>query len=411
MGHFRQPSPRGRTEPSLLLPPVLVRPSVGIPDLSRDTRLLSAPNPLLRRTPSREDQELRKLILRQNMEGFSLSMSSDTFNEEWMEDLEEIVNKDLEKDLDFVSLHSIGSSHKGFERQPSYLEIFSDLESKDPLGTFNESIMFFNSYNNNISAKENNVVVVKQERTSSLTGYTHYSPSSPSDSWISTEGFPAELDELNEQYEIHLVEKIQVAGEQVNATVAFQASEEEKEEQSDDSDEDYVPEHTKPAKRKRASQILRKDAEEPCSKALQTAEQESSSSAEEEGKHVEDLAVDREVVEGPGDEPLGDHVGRRACWQVPGDQLHRLRTAVGCGEEEPCDELREALSGDALLLPQQGDRDGEGGAADLQVRSQHEGLSRQGQKRPELPAESLNKRDRLCSPLQNSFSAKTRNHL
>merc|ERR1712004_904026 len=237
------------------------RPSVGIPDLSRDTRLLSAPNPLLRRTPSREDQELRKPILRQNMEGFPLSMSSDTFNEEWM-DLEEIVNKDLEKDLDFVSLYSIGTGHKGFERQPSYLEIFSDIESKDPLGTFNESTMFFNNYNNNISDKENNVVVVKQERTSRLTGYTHYNPSSPSDSWISTEDFPAELDELNEQYEIQLGEKIQLAGEQVDATVAFQASEEEKDEQSDDSDEDYVPEYTKPAKRKRASQILRKDAED-----------------------------------------------------------------------------------------------------------------------------------------------------
>merc|ERR1712152_36365 len=99
----------------------------------------------------------------------------------------------------------------------------------------------------------------------------------------------------------------------------------------------------------------REATEEPCSKALQTPEQESSASAEEEGKHVEDLAVDREVVEGSGDE------------------------------------LREALSGDALLLPQQGDRDGEGGAADLQVWSQHEGLSCQGQKRPELPAENLNK--------------------
>merc|ERR1712047_199238 len=237
------------------------RPAVGNPDLSRDTRLLSAPNPLLRRTPSSEDQEPRKQILRQNMEGFSLSISSDSFNEEWMEDLEEIVNKDLEKDLDFVSLYSIGSSHKGFERQPSYLEIFSDLESKDPFGTFNESTMFFNSYNNNVSAKENNVVVVKQERTSRLTGYSHYSPSSPSDSWISTEDFPAELDELNEQYEIQLAEKIQVAGEQVDATITFPEEEEEKEEQSDDSDEDYVPEYTKPAKRKRASQTLRKDAE------------------------------------------------------------------------------------------------------------------------------------------------------
>merc|ERR1711870_223079 len=215
---------------------------------------------LLRRTLSREDQELRKLILRQNMEGFSLSMSSDTFNEEWM-DLEEIVTKDLEKDLDFVGLYSIGTGHKGFERQPSYLEIFSNIESKDPMGTFNESTMFFNNYNNNISAKDNNVVVVKQERTSRLTGYNHYSPSSPSDSWISTEDFPAELDELNEQYEIQLVEKIQVAGEQVDATVTFPEEEEEKEEQGDDSDEDYVPEYTKPTKRKRASQILRKDAE------------------------------------------------------------------------------------------------------------------------------------------------------
>merc|ERR1712018_862640 len=214
---------------------------------------------LLRRTPSGEDQKLRKQILRQNMEGFSLSMSSDSFNEEWM-DIQDIVTKDLEEknlgDLDFVGLYSTG--HKGFERQPSYLEIFSDIESKVPLGTFDEATMFFNNYNND-SAKENNVVAAKQERTSSLTGYTHYSPSSPSDSWISTEDFPAELDELNEQFEIQLADKIQAAGKQVDATVAFQASEEEKEEQSDDSDEDYVPEYTKPAKRKRRSQIL--DAE------------------------------------------------------------------------------------------------------------------------------------------------------
>merc|ERR1711973_858398 len=198
---------------------------------------------LLRRTPSGEDQESRKQILRQA--------------------IEDIVTKDLEEknlsDLDFAGLYSIGTGHKGFERQPSYLEIFSDIESKDPFGTFNEATMFFNNYNNNVSAKENNVVVVKQERTSSLTGYTHYSPSSPSDSWISTDDFPAELDELNEQFEIQLVDKIQLAGERGDATVAFQESEEEKEEVSDDSDEDYVPEYTKPAKRKRASQIL--DAE------------------------------------------------------------------------------------------------------------------------------------------------------
>merc|ERR1711923_90791 len=227
---------------------------------------------LLRRTPSGEDQEPRKQILRQNMEDFSLSMSSDSFNEEWL-DLQDILTKDREKDLeeknlgdlDFAGLYSIGTGHKGFERQPSYLEIFSEIESKDPLGTFNETTLFFNSYNNNISAKENNVVTVKQERTSSLTGYTHYSPASPTDSWISTDDFPAELDELNEQFEIQLADKMQLAGKQVDATVAFQASEEEKEEVSDDSDEDYVPEYTKPAKRKRASQILRKDAEDDLS--------------------------------------------------------------------------------------------------------------------------------------------------
>merc|ERR1711963_753761 len=243
MGHFRQPSRRGRTDPSFSSASGARRPAVGNPDLSRDTRLLSAPNPLLRRTPSREDQEPRKQILRQNMEGFSLSMSSDSFNEEWM-DIQDIVTKDLEEknlgDLDFVGLYSTG--HKGFERQPSYLEIFSDIESKVPLGTFNESTLFFNNYNNNVSAKENNVVVVKQERTSSLTGYSHYSPSSPSDSWISTEDFPAELDELNEQYEIQLADKIQLAGEQVDATVAFQASEEEKEEPSDYESEEFSEE-------------------------------------------------------------------------------------------------------------------------------------------------------------------------
>merc|ERR1711872_263757 len=85
---------------------------------------------LLRRTPSGEDQEPRKQILRQNMEGFSLSMSSDTFNEELMYDLEEIVNKDLEKDPDFVSLYSIGSNHKGFERQPSVIMWENEPEGK-----------------------------------------------------------------------------------------------------------------------------------------------------------------------------------------------------------------------------------------------------------------------------------------
>merc|ERR1711963_1205053 len=110
MGHFRQPSRRGRTEPSLLF---CLRCSSSGGRESRPlprSRLLSAPNPLLRRTPSGEDQESRKQILRQTMEGFSLSMSSDSFYEEWMDlqDIEDIVTKDLEEknlgDLDFAGL-------------------------------------------------------------------------------------------------------------------------------------------------------------------------------------------------------------------------------------------------------------------------------------------------------------------
>merc|ERR1712102_92612 len=163
-------------------------------------------------------------------------MSSDSFNEEWM-DIQDIVTKDLvEKnlgDLDCVGLYSIDTGHKGFERQPSYLEIFSDIESKDPMGTFNEATMFFNNYNNNVSAKESNVVAAEKERTSSLTGYSHYSPSSPSDSWISTDDFPAELDELQP---FEMGDQLLV-GEEVSTTFTLEvinktdeASEEEMEE-------------------------------------------------------------------------------------------------------------------------------------------------------------------------------------
>merc|ERR1712173_274089 len=389
---------------------------------------------LLRRTPSGEDEEPRKQILRQNMEDFSLSMSSDSFNEEWL-DLQDILTKDREKDLeeknlgdlDFAGLYSIGTGHKGFERQPSYLEIFSEIESKDPLGTFNETTLFFNSYNNNISAKENNVVVVKQERTSRLTGYTHFSPSSPTDSWISTDDFPAELDELNEQ------DKIQLAGEQVDATVAFQASEEE---QSDDSDEDYVPEYTKPAKRKRRSQILDAEKDDLSSdpdfdpeefeemsrpskrrrkQKEKTSDYESEEFSEEE-KPQRNPAPRR--YRRPSKNPVPQQRKKGSTLKISQWIVKLLRDpetnpSVIMWEDEPAGKFRvinstafaqlwavekknpamnyEKLSGDALLLPQQGDRDGEGGAADLQVRSQHEGLSCQGQKRPELPAESLNK--------------------
>merc|ERR1711971_754071 len=52
-------------------------------------------------------------------------------------------------------------------------------------------------------------------------------------------------------------------------------------------------------------------------------------SREEEGEHVEDLAVDCRAAEEPRNKPLRHHVGGRAGWQVQGDQLQRLCSALG----------------------------------------------------------------------------------
>merc|ERR1719370_1779291 len=54
------------------------------------------------------------------------------------------------------------------------------------------------SNNNNNIVNNTKVVVARGERTGSLTGYSHYSPASPTDSYISTEDFPQELEELEE---------------------------------------------------------------------------------------------------------------------------------------------------------------------------------------------------------------------
>merc|ERR1711981_1285819 len=111
-------------------------------------------------TDSEQEGRIRRKTV--NMEGFSIPTAS--VHEEWM-DLADIVNNDLENDLEKKKL--------------------SDFSGFDVVGLFNN--------NNNVDAK---VVAAREGRTSSLTGYSHYSPASPSDSWISTEDFPEELDEL-----------------------------------------------------------------------------------------------------------------------------------------------------------------------------------------------------------------------
>merc|ERR1712045_587160 len=220
-------------------------------------------------TPStdseQEGQTRRKTV---NMEGFSIPTA--TIHEEWM-DLANIVNNDLENDLEKKKLSDISgfdvvgifnnnnnNSDKSFQRQQSYLDIFKDIEGEElmlGIDSVESSIYIDNTSNNNMSNNNQadaKVVGSREGKTSSLTGYSHYSPASPTDSWISTEDFPEELDELQP---FEMGDQLQL-GEQVAATFTLEvinkteeASEEEMEEQSD-SDDDYVPEYSKPVRRK-----------------------------------------------------------------------------------------------------------------------------------------------------------------
>merc|ERR1712158_105657 len=137
-------------------------------------------------------------------------------------------------------------------------DIFKDIEGEElmlGIDSVESSIYIDNTSNNNMSNNNQadaKVVGSREGKTSSLTGYSHYSPASPTDSWISTEDFPEELDELQP---FEMGDQLQL-GEQVAATFTLEvinkteeASEEEMEEQSD-SDEDYVPEYSKPVRRK-----------------------------------------------------------------------------------------------------------------------------------------------------------------
>merc|ERR1712032_1351461 len=224
----------------------------------------------------RKDIGRRKTV--ENMEGFHCSMQTTSIHEEWMH-LAEIVNNDLENDLekkrlsdfsgfDVVGLFNNNNSDKSFQRQQSYQDIFNEIEGEElMLGIDSaETAICINTSNNNNN--NNNVVNTKArgERTGSLTGYSHYSPASPTDSYISTEDFPEELEELQPFEEMG--DQLLQLGEQVAATFTLdvinnkteEGSEEGMEEQESDSDEDYVPEYSKPVRRKsRAHQDTFKD--------------------------------------------------------------------------------------------------------------------------------------------------------
>merc|ERR1712032_622948 len=227
----------------------------------------------------RKDIGRRKTV--ENMEGFHCSMQTTSIHEEWMH-LAEIVNNDLENDLekkrlsdfsgfDVVGLFNNNNSDKSFQRQQSYQDIFNEIEGEElmlGIDSAETAICINNTSSNN---NNNNVVNTKArgERTGSLTGYSHYSPASPTDSYISTEDFPQELEELEELQPFEeMGDQLLQLGEQVAATFTLdvinnkteEGSEEEMEEQESDSDEDYVPEYSKPVRRKsRAHQDTFKD--------------------------------------------------------------------------------------------------------------------------------------------------------
>merc|ERR1711963_1053142 len=179
-----------------------------------------------------------------NMEGFSIPTAS--IQEEWM-DLADIVNNDLERDLEKKRLCDISGfdvvgffnnnsdkSDKSFQRQPSYLDIFKEIEGEElmlGIDSVETSICVDHTSNNNNTHANADVVAPRGERTGSLTGYSHYSPASPSDSWISTEDFP---EELEERQPFEMGDQLLV-GEEVSTTFTLEvinktgeASEEEK---------------------------------------------------------------------------------------------------------------------------------------------------------------------------------------
>merc|ERR1712158_206840 len=139
--------------------------------------------------------------------GEGLSMQTCNIKEEWM---------DLE-DLDFdvvVDVFNNNNSDKGFQRQQSFLDILTDLtdykDEEQGIDRAETAIYSDSTFINNAS---------------SLTGYSYYSPPSPSDSCFSTEGFPEEI------HQIDLLLPFELPFERVNQV-----------EEHSDSDEDYVHE-------------------------------------------------------------------------------------------------------------------------------------------------------------------------
>merc|ERR1719479_477383 len=232
---MRRPLLRWKISPlplsSALLPGLVsLRPPsgarVGNPDLSCDTPDYPSPTSCDTLRAVRTDGGSKKTV--DDMEG--LSMQTCNIKEEWM-DLEDL-------DFDVVDVFNNNNSDKGFQRQQSFLDILTDLtDYKDEEQGIDRAETAINSDSTFIN------------NASSLTGYSYYSPPSPSDSCFSTEGFPEEIHQIDQLLPFELpFERVNQLDEQVATSIDLEVtnkteegSEEEMEEQSY-SDEDSVPE-------------------------------------------------------------------------------------------------------------------------------------------------------------------------
>merc|ERR1712203_214250 len=147
---------------------------------------------------------------------------------------------DLDFDVvaDVFNNNNNNNSDKGFQRQQSFLDILTDLtdykDEEQGIDRAETAIYSDSTFINNAS---------------SLTGYSYYSPPSPSDSCFSTEGFPEEIHQIDQLLPFDLpFERVNQLDEQVATSIDLEVtnkteegSEEEMEEQSY-SDEDSVPE-------------------------------------------------------------------------------------------------------------------------------------------------------------------------
>merc|ERR1719336_2834752 len=146
-----------------------------------------------------------------------------------------------------------------------------------------------------------------------------------------------------------------------------------------ESDREWRPEEEEGSSRKEARS---RGQEGQCQETQTHASEESSRNKSE------DHAVDSEPAAGPPPQPQRHHLALREGRRLRHPRHGALRPAVGRGQAQHQDDVREALPRHAVLLPQRRAGDGARAAADLQVRCEHGGLESSRLGRSQLRAET-----------------------